>query len=386
AATGHTEGEAVKENEVAATCTEDGSYDSVVYCTECGEELSRETVTVSATGHSYESDVTEPTCTTGGYTTHTCKVCGDSYIDSETEALGHSWDDGTVTTEATCTTDGVKTYTCTVCGETKTEAIAATGHSLMHVEAKEATCTEAGNMEYWYCETCGTYFGDAEGTMEISQADTVISATVHTSGEAVKENEAAATCTEAGSCDSVVYCTECGEELSRETVTIPATGHSYESVVTEPTCTESGYTTHTCTVCGDSYIDSENEATGHSWDEGVVTTEATETSDGVRTYTCTACGETRTEVIEATGSTETGESEVTESTATETSADSETESTATATSADTETTATENTSGTDTSLRTGDDSKWLLWTILLFLSSVGLISLEAYGKKKRSVG
>lgn len=49
----HTEGEFVIENEVEATCTTDGSYDKVVYCPECGEELSRETVIVPATGHSY---------------------------------------------------------------------------------------------------------------------------------------------------------------------------------------------------------------------------------------------------------------------------------------------------------------------------------------------
>ncbi len=58
--TGHTEGEAVIENEVAATETEDGSYDIVVYCTVCGEELSRETVIVPATG-STDPEPTEPT-------------------------------------------------------------------------------------------------------------------------------------------------------------------------------------------------------------------------------------------------------------------------------------------------------------------------------------
>ena len=52
----HTPAEAVVENEVAATCTEDGSYDSVVYCSECGEEISRETVTVPALGHDWQED------------------------------------------------------------------------------------------------------------------------------------------------------------------------------------------------------------------------------------------------------------------------------------------------------------------------------------------
>ena len=45
--------------------------------------------------HAYEEVVTEPTCTAGGYTTHTCPVCGHSYTDSETGALGHNYVDGT---------------------------------------------------------------------------------------------------------------------------------------------------------------------------------------------------------------------------------------------------------------------------------------------------
>ena len=53
----HTPGEAVRENEIPASCTTDGSYESVVNCSACGEELSRETVTVPAAGHSYENGI-----------------------------------------------------------------------------------------------------------------------------------------------------------------------------------------------------------------------------------------------------------------------------------------------------------------------------------------
>lgn len=68
------------------SCTEDG----IVTCTckVCGYQW---TNTLSSAGHYYESVVTDPTCTTGGYTTHTCVDCGDSYIDNETDALGHEW-------------------------------------------------------------------------------------------------------------------------------------------------------------------------------------------------------------------------------------------------------------------------------------------------------
>ncbi|MCD8010297.1 MAG: hypothetical protein LUF34_05825, partial [Lachnospiraceae bacterium] len=76
--------------------------------------------------------------------------------------------------------------------------------------------------------------------------------------------------------------------------------HDYEAVVTDPTCTEQGYTTYTCTLCGDSYVADYTEATGHSY-SSEITTEATCTEDGEMTYTCTVCGDSYTETIEATG-------------------------------------------------------------------------------------
>ena len=72
--------------------------------------------------------------------------------------------------------------------------------------------------------------------------------------------------------------------------------HDYKDVVTPPTCTEKGYTTHTCS-CGDSYVDTYTNSLGHDWDGGTVTKEPTATETGVRTYTCTRCNETKTESI-----------------------------------------------------------------------------------------
>ena len=77
--------------------------------------------------------------------------------------------------------------------------------------------------------------------------------------------------------------------------------HSYKDVVTAPTCTAKGYTTHTC-ACGDSYVDTYTAALGHDWDSGTVTKEPTATETGIRTYTCTRCSATKTETIPATGS------------------------------------------------------------------------------------
>ena len=81
---------------------------------------------VEAHEHSYTAVVTAPTCTEKGYTTHTCS-CGDSYVDTYVDALGHAWDGGTVTKQPTATETGIKTYTCTRCSATKTETIPAGG-------------------------------------------------------------------------------------------------------------------------------------------------------------------------------------------------------------------------------------------------------------------
>jgi DNA-directed RNA polymerase subunit RPC12/RpoP len=114
AALGHDPGKAVVENEKAATCTEAGSYDSVVYCTECGVELSRETVTVEALGHDFEVyEIVPPTCNKSGYTVYKCSRCDKTYKDDPVEPE-HQWDEGTVTAP-TCTEKGFTTYTCLIC-------------------------------------------------------------------------------------------------------------------------------------------------------------------------------------------------------------------------------------------------------------------------------
>ena len=82
---------------------------------------------------------------------------------------------------------------------------------------------------------------------------------------------------------------------------VEAHEHSYTAVVTAPTCTEKGYTTHTCS-CGHSYVDTYTDALGHAWDSGKVTKPATATEAGIKTFTCTRCSATKTETIPATGS------------------------------------------------------------------------------------
>ena len=195
-----------------------------------------------------ESVVTPPTCTGTGFTTCVCAVCGITYVTDETAALGH------------------------------TEEV---------VPGKAATCTETGLTEGKKCSVCG----------EVTVAQMLIDALGHTAGEVRKENEVAPGCASEGSYDRVVSCDRCSLEISREKVTVSALGHSYESVVTAPTCTGEGYTTHTCARCGHSYADGAVQAAGHQWDAGVITREPTAGADGVRTYTCSVCGDTKTETV-----------------------------------------------------------------------------------------
>lgn len=124
-ATGHHPAAAVKENEVAPTCTEGGSYESVVYCKDCGIELSKETVQVDSVPHnpgspSKESIIDSTHTTSGSYNLVTeCTDCGMilSLEEMTTEPLGHNYsnweliymeEDRTFTMVGTCscTEDG----------------------------------------------------------------------------------------------------------------------------------------------------------------------------------------------------------------------------------------------------------------------------------------
>ena len=168
-------------------------------CTRCGQKEGE-----TPHKHSYKAVVTAPTCTEKGYTTHTCS-CGDSYVDTYVDALGHAWDNGKVTKEPTETETGVKTFTCTRCGETKTEVIPALSHEHSYKAVVTApTCTDKG----YTTHTCAC--GD-------SYVDTYVDALGHAwdNGKVTKEP----TETETGV--KTFTCTRCGETKAE---VIPATG------------------------------------------------------------------------------------------------------------------------------------------------------------------
>lgn len=247
-ATGHTPG-------AAATCTEPQT------CTVCGAILEL------PTGHSYTSEITEPTCTSFGYTTYTCTEGDNTYISDYTDKTAHNYN--TVVTAPTCTTMGYTTYTCVDCGDTYvsdyTDKIPHNYESVI----TEPTCTTMGYTTYT-CRDCGdTYVSDYTEELPHNYGRTDI----------------APTCTELGY--SIYTCLDCGTEYIGDYKEVAE--HNYVGVTTEPTCTEMGYTTYTCTDCGDTYIGDYVDALGHDYIETITAPTCTEM--GYSTFTCSRCGD-----------------------------------------------------------------------------------------------
>ena len=160
----HTEGEVVVENNVLPDCLNDGSYDNVVYCTVCENEVSREHVTVEALGHTTHTVVENnvlPDCTNvGGYDNVAyCTVC-EAEVSREhvtVDALGHVESEWITDVEPTCTTDGRKYTECTRCDvELKSEVINKLGHKFnSYTSDNNATCTEDGTKTAKCANGCG---------------------------------------------------------------------------------------------------------------------------------------------------------------------------------------------------------------------------------------
>ncbi len=186
-------------------------------------------------------------------------------------------------------------------------------HSLTKVDAKAATCTETGNVEYYKC-SCGKYFSDAAGTAEITDKTSVVLAIdaanhtgaaqyVHIEGtETHKQvydccNADKAESTEACSggsatCLAKATCQHCGVEYGTTKAHAAASDAEWEKDGTDhwKVCTTNGCTEKV-------------EKAEHDWDDGVIDPEPTETTAGTKTYTCEVCQKTKTETVNATGHT-----------------------------------------------------------------------------------
>lgn len=170
-----------------ATCTVDGktvytaTFSSNLFTTQTKE------VTIEKLGHTYGAPVWS--WSEDGKTATATFTCTREGCTAET--TGHAQTvtatvSGKQKVAPTCTDKGTTTYTAKVTFETKdytdtkdVQDVKALGHTLTKTPAKAATCTEAGNSEYYTCGTCGKFFSDKDGKNEIAKDSWVIAALGH---------------------------------------------------------------------------------------------------------------------------------------------------------------------------------------------------------------
>ena len=167
------------------------------------------------------------------------------------------------TDDGDCTTE----VACSVCNGVAVPA--AESHT-----GGTANCTEKAE-----CAVCGMAYGEL-------------------AHQAVVDEAVEADCENTGLTEGQ-HCELCGKVLI-EQETVAATGHSYEAVVTDPTCEEGGYTTYTC-YCGDSYTGDEVAALGHDMGNWETTLEATCMDEGEERRDCSRCDHFETRQIPEKG-------------------------------------------------------------------------------------
>lgn len=153
---------------------------------------------------------------------------------------------------ATCTAKAV----CETCDQSYGELGA---HKLTKTDAKAATCTEAGNEAYWTCSGCGKYFSDENGTNEIEKDSWVLKTLGH---DMTKTDAKEATCTEDGN-NEYYTCSRCGgvfkdeagtQATTVEVETLKKLGHDWSNkngicARCDAKCTETHKPGTTCSVC-----------------------------------------------------------------------------------------------------------------------------------------
>jgi len=217
----------------------------------------------------------EATCKEAGYTGDTyCKDCGEKLATgTATGKKPH-----TVGTPATCVSKAV----CSVCSETFGE-VDATNHVHTTVKnRKEATCTQTGYAGDTYCTDCDKLLSTGK---ELAALGHDYKATVTKQPTTTEEGVRTYTCT------------RCNSSYTESIAKLPEEQHTHNytgSITKEATCTEAGVRTYTCS-CGDSYTEN-IPATGHSY-VSKVTKAATTTEEGIMTYTCSKCGHSYTQPI-----------------------------------------------------------------------------------------
>ena len=235
------------------------------------------TITRSECDHTHTEirNQREATCKEKGYTGDTyCKDCGEKLASGTTiEKKPHK-----VGTPATCVSKAV----CSVCSETFGE-VDATNHVHTTVKnRKEATCTQTGYAGDTYCTDCDKLLSTGKELAALGH-DYKVTVTKQP------------TTTEEGI--RTYTCTRCNSSYTESIAKLPEEKHTHNytgSITKEATCTEAGVRSYTCS-CGDSYTEN-IPATGHSY-VSKVTKAATTTEEGIMTYTCSKCGHSYTQPI-----------------------------------------------------------------------------------------
>lgn len=235
------------------------------------------TASIAVHFHKWNHRITTPTCTAAGYITHTCS-CGATEVDSKVAAKGHNWGPWNTVKEATETAAGQAKRVCSTCKASEIRVLdklpSSHKHSYTGTVTKVSSCLITGE-KIFKC-TCGDSY-----TEDIAKL-----------AHKYSSRKVTATCTERGY--TVHTCSVCGDSYHDNYTDVLK--HNYKETVIKPTCTAEGYTSHKCT-CGDSYIDSKVSSTGHSWGDWKATKEATETTAGTKERTCSTCKTKETSAI-----------------------------------------------------------------------------------------
>ncbi len=160
---------------------------------------------------------------------------------------------------------------------------------LKHVGRVEATCTQAGNLEYYYCEECGRKYSDSDGCYELE--DVEIAPLGHS---LVLMGRIEPTCENNGQVEHY-HCEIC--ELNYEDsegrtliddIALDKVDHESDGEF------RSNDDSHwyECVWCGEML-----EKAEHEWDNGEVKEYPTEDKDGLKIYTCGICGKEKEEIL-----------------------------------------------------------------------------------------
>ena len=236
-------------------------------------------------------DEAEASCfTDGNIACWQCAICdkyfadenGATELDYETEVLIPAYHTLTYygPNDATCGSDGNNEYwVCETCGhyfadengevelDYDEDIVIPAHHTLTYYGPNDATCVSDGNNEYWVCEICGHYFADENGETELDYDEDI----VIPGGHILEPHEGAqATCTENGNlpynectrCHKLFVDAEATQEITDPNEVVLPAHHTLTKTDAKPaTCTEPGNSEYwVCSVCGDWFSDENGTA------------------------------------------------------------------------------------------------------------------------------